>query len=479
MGYRIWHAAAFTLAGVALAAGPPGPGSGLLLAGACAGLAGLCRTEWGLAAIAAVALACVVRDRRRGRGLGSAPWSPRAGFAAVFGVGLGFFLRRAGADAVLGDSHVLLTGLPSETRHFLVAFSGIRDWRNGVLELVYSAAMWAGIFLLATLLSRPSPADRPRLLKALAAILAVLSLTAALGGAGSAVLFSAAPLISLAGLAAGLRRRHGSAAAALSACGLLGLVLSYRRPFHIGDSAYVAPPCSSRSSAPPGCSSSRSPDPGREARESAGGRSWAGPSRRSSPRRSPAGWSQYASLESSPIAGTDGMLSARPELAREIEELSAAVAAATREGDSLVVFPEGEILNLLSERPNPIRHKLYLPGYLTDANEGAILEELTRARPAAVVLWRRPSSEYDRSMFGEDYGRRIFAWIDENYDLTPFRARGAPARANPRFVLGIRGRTAPDERNPVGAMGLRAGFPSRDLRPGPDPGGSGEEWPNV
>ncbi len=224
----------------------------------------------------------------------------------------------------------------------------------------------------------------------------------------------------------------------MSACGFLGLVLSYRRPFHIGDSAYVAPPLLFAFVCAAGLlhlAISRS----RTRRER-------------TRRRAVLGWTVaalvvaafvgrtlgYASLESVAIAGTDGMLSARPELARELEELSAAVAAVTHEGDSLVVFPEGEILNLLSRRRNPIRQKLYLPGYLTDANEGAILEELTRVRPAAVVLWRRPSSEYDRSMFGEDYGRRILAWIHENYDLSPFRARGAPARANPRFVLGTR-----------------------------------------
>jgi hypothetical protein len=89
------------------------------------------------------------------------------------------------------------------------------------------------------------------------------------------------------------------------------------------------------------------------------------------------------------------MLSSRQELTREIEELARAVRAGTRDGDGLVVFPEGEILNLLAERPNPIRHKLYLPGYLTDANEPAVLAELEAARPAAVVIWNRPVTEYD------------------------------------------------------------------------------------
>jgi len=114
------------------------------------------------------------------------------------------------------------------------------------------------------------------------------------------------------------------------------------------------------------------------------------------------------------------------------------VRSGTRDGDGLVAFPEGEILNLLSGRKNPIRHKLYLPGYLTDANEGAVLAELEAAPPAAIVIWNRPTSEYDRAAFGEDYGRRIRDWIRSNYDESGFRASGAPRRANPRFVLARR-----------------------------------------
>jgi hypothetical protein len=435
MGYRIWQAAGFALAGVLLGAGAGRSRARALSAGVCAGLAGLCRTEWGLVAAAASALACVVRPRRRRDGLVDAALVVAA-YAATFGAGLGYFLARAGAAAVVNDGHVLLTGLPSETRHFLIAFSGLPDWSNGIPELLYSAAMWTGLFLLVSLLARPSGRDRPKLLRGLAVVFAILAATALAGGAGGAVLFSSAPLVCLAALAAGLRRRRGSPAAALAACGFLGFVLSYRRLFHIGDSAYVGPPllfafvCAAGLLRIAIASHRRGAD---RARLAAGlrwtvaglvvvafaGRAW-----------------QYASIEAVPFAGTGRMLSARPEIAREIEELSAAIRGATAAGDGLVVFPEGELLNFLSGRPNPIRHKLYLPGYLTADNEAAVLDELARARPAAIVLWRRPVSEYDHGLFGEDYGRQIRAWIERNYRLEPFRASGAPARSNPRFLLG-------------------------------------------
>ena len=436
MGYRIWHAAGFALAGVLLASGAGRSRWKLLAAGACAGLAGLCRTEWGVVAAAAAGLACVVRPRRRRDRLVDAVLVALAS-SATFAAGLGHFVYRAGADAVLVDGHVLLTGLPAETRHFLLAFSGLPDWRRGIPELLYSAAMWTGIFLLVSLLARPRGSDRRGLLRALGVAFAVLAVTALAGGAGSAVLYSAAPLVCLAALAVGLRRRHGSAAAALAACGFLGLVLSYRRLFHIGDSAYVGPPLLF-------------------AFVSAAGllHLAIGLRRRADDRRRLAAalrWSiaalvvlafagrlwQYGSMESVPVAGTSRMLSASPEIARELVELGAAIRAGTREGDGLAVFPEGEVLNFLSSRPNPVRHMLYLPGYLTAENEPAVLAELKRARPAAIVLWRRPVSEYDRGLFGEDFGQSIRAWIDENYRLEGFRAAGAPRRQYSRFEIGF------------------------------------------
>jgi len=439
MGFRIWHAAAFALAAVALASSPVSTRSRAVpfLAGGTAGLAGLCRTEWGLAAAAAAGLACLVRSRNRRRGFGDAVAA--AGTAlAVFALGLGVFVWRAGPAAVFGDGHVLLTGLPEETRHFLVAFSGVRDWKAGTVELVYSAAMWWALFLVTSVAALPPGSRRAIRIRRLLVLFAVLAASAAAGGAGGAVLFSAAPLVAGAGLVAGLARGQGSAAAALSASGLLGLLLSYRRPFHIGDSAYVAPPLLFALVAAAGLLHLAT----------------AGERRRgAAPRLAPAyrwvvgllvaaafagrAW-QYASLEGVPIAGTSGMLTARPERAREIEELAEAVRRRTRAGSGLAVFPEGELLNLLAARPNPLRHKLYLPGYLTADNESDVLGELEKARPDAVVLWRRPVSEYDRAMFGDDYGTRIRAWIEAHYDLAPFRAAGAPPRANTAFVLGLR-----------------------------------------
>ena len=415
MGYRIWHPAAFTMAAVSLACGqrPSSPWLRGALVGACAGLAALCRTEWGLIAVAGASTGFLFARRpRTGQAVGAALVA-----LLVFAIGVGVFVMRAGSAAVLEDGHLLLLGVSGETRRFLVAFSGIRNWQRGLAELAYSSALWAGGVLIASgaLLGR-----RRRLgvrhATALGVILGALILSAVSGGANGAAIFSAAPIVCFAAVVVGVWRRGRPYGAAMAAFGLVGLLASHRRPFHIVDSAYVAPPllfalvCAA----------------GMLGVLAALGR--AGADRR----RLRLGYStglailvalafvwrtaQYAQDLRKPLPGTDGMLSASAPQAREIAAMVEAIRERTQPGDGLVVFPEGQVLNQLTGRIDPLRHKLLIPGYLTAENESAVLEELRRRAPRALVLWPRPTDEYGPAQFGVDYGRRIFEWIQANYE---------------------------------------------------------------
>lgn len=439
MGFRIWHAAAFALLAVFLGTRPSARPAAFAAAGALSGLSALCRTEWGLATAAAVVLVAFKSGKRPAAKLIGAG-AALAGFVMVFGAVIGFFVLAAGPRAVLEEGHLLFSRLPEETRTFLVAFSGVRDWRHGIVELLYSAAMWTGFFLLVEMLGLggKQPEARRFYIRWLCAIGSLLVIAAIAGGAGGAVIWSAGPAVSAAALLLGAIRLRRPRGRALAALGLLGLVLSYRRPFHIGDSAYVGPPLLFAFASAAGILRLRVA----RIRLRAGRRRV----------RSAfalaivvlvagafvARLQGYARWEAVPIRGTGGLLTARKEIAAEIEELAVEVRAQTPGGGTLVVFPEGELLNFLSERDNPIRHKLYLPGYLTRQNEADVLRELQDARPSAIVLWRRPTSEYGPGMFGTDYGVGIRAWIDAEYLVRPFRAPGGPSRSHSRFLLGLR-----------------------------------------
>jgi hypothetical protein len=134
---------------------------------------------------------------------------------------------------------------------------------------------------------------------------------------------------------------------------------------------------------------------------------------------------QYAGDDRVPVPGTGGMLSALPATAGELALVAAAVRAETREGDGLVVIPEGGALNFLAGRRNPMRHKISIPGYLTESNEKDFIGELERVRPAVIVIVKRPAGEYGRGLFGQGYGQRTRAWIETHFARRPVRVTGA------------------------------------------------------
>jgi hypothetical protein len=207
--------------------------------------------------------------------------------------------------------------------------------------------------------------------------------------------------------------------------GCRGLLASHRRFFHIGDSGYVAPPLLLAFVCAAGVLQTiwirekervlrlrfRAALAG--ALALAAGLAFLGRA------------VQYATDDRAPVPGTGAMLSAPPEVARRLASIAGAVAGATTEKEGLVVIPEGGVLNELSGRRNPMRHKISIPGYLRESNEDDFLGDLRRARPAAIVILDRPTGEYGRGLFGTDYGRRTRAWIEDNYLPGPSPTRRA------------------------------------------------------
>ena len=433
MGFRMWHAAGFGLLALALVLLRPDERAFDFGAGLAAGAAGLCRAEWGAAVLVAVAVAVARRSPAR---LRPAPFARVAfGFALVFGGGLGLFALLAGPDALLNDAPVLLFNLPEETRsHVAAPRPGI--WASGIVQMAYCAFAWLGVLALLEVLarSRREPGFSRRRLGVVAVLAVMAAVAAAVAGLPNDVLLAGTPLLCAASVVVSLKTPPGTLAAALGGFGTAGLLTCVRRPFFLADAPYVAPPvlfaivCAAALCAR--AIEARPP----ETRPVLA--TWL--------TRSVAALVtavfvvrglQYVRDDRAPIAGSGGMLSARPEVARQIESVAALLRTKTAEGDGVVVFPEGEVLNFLSGRRNPIRHKLYLPGYVSRANEPGILAELERAGPAAIVIWPRPLGEYGQAEFGVGYGEAIRRWIRESYDERPVRGGGrAPVvalRRNP------------------------------------------------
>ena len=83
---------------------------------------------------------------------------------------------------------------------------------------------------------------------------------------------------------------------------------------------------------------------------------------------------------------------------------------------SLLVLPEGIMVNYLARRRTPTKHINFMPPELDLFGEKNILQDLRDApNPAACVLMHKDTSEYGFRYFGTDYGARILNWVGRRY----------------------------------------------------------------
>jgi hypothetical protein len=102
---------------------------------------------------------------------------------------------------------------------------------------------------------------------------------------------------------------------------------------------------------------------------------------------------------------------------------------------TLVVLPEGVMLNYLLRKPSTIPQFMFVPSLLRGAMGARLLEGLKTRPPDCVVLISRDMQEFGVSRFGDtpEHGSEVLSWLDENYKS--FRQIGGdPLDVNQRGV---------------------------------------------
>lgn len=86
---------------------------------------------------------------------------------------------------------------------------------------------------------------------------------------------------------------------------------------------------------------------------------------------------------------------------------------------TLACFPEGIMINYLSRRQTATPYVNFNPPDLLLFGENRMLAAMNATPPDYVFLVHKDTSEFGEKFFGRDYGRRLFAWIAENYREQP------------------------------------------------------------
>jgi hypothetical protein len=85
---------------------------------------------------------------------------------------------------------------------------------------------------------------------------------------------------------------------------------------------------------------------------------------------------------------------------------------------TLVVLPEGLMINYLARRPSPIAPFFYFSSATAAGGEDRIVEDLGRHPPDWVVIISRSLLEFNLERYGErpGEGREILSWVNKNYE---------------------------------------------------------------
>jgi hypothetical protein len=92
-----------------------------------------------------------------------------------------------------------------------------------------------------------------------------------------------------------------------------------------------------------------------------------------------------------------------------------ALAARPAEQETLVVLPEGVMLNYLSRRPLATPQYSFTPFDFAIAPEDEVLRELEGSPPDLVLLIHRETPEFGARSFGRDYAQELYAWVRQRY----------------------------------------------------------------
>ena len=97
----------------------------------------------------------------------------------------------------------------------------------------------------------------------------------------------------------------------------------------------------------------------------------------------------------------------------------------TGPSDTLVVLPEGVMINYLARRVNPTPFISFLPLEVVAFGEDRMIHAFAAHPPDHILLIDRNTAEYGYRGFGIDYAQRLYAWVMAHYQ-TRMRFSGMP-----------------------------------------------------
>ena len=133
---------------------------------------------------------------------------------------------------------------------------------------------------------------------------------------------------------------------------------------------------------------------------------------------------RYIEDESARLETPRGVVKVSQEVAAAFGDALALIAETTQPDDYIWAVPEGSSLNFLSGRRAPLRYEILTPGFLDAAGERRAIQQLEARDVKLVFILDRPMTEFRCAAFGRDCYRILMEWIDGRYDAFAEFGRG-------------------------------------------------------
>ena len=124
-----------------------------------------------------------------------------------------------------------------------------------------------------------------------------------------------------------------------------------------------------------------------------------------------------AGMNISPISSERGTMYTLKMYSEPIQQSLDYIKASVPKNSSVLVIPEGAMINFLSNRPSDDKYYSLIPNYIETLGEGKILNDLKKHPPDYIFINNRDCSDYGFSIFGQDFGFQINNFVQYNYKL--------------------------------------------------------------
>jgi len=124
---------------------------------------------------------------------------------------------------------------------------------------------------------------------------------------------------------------------------------------------------------------------------------------------------RYRKKYSYRLAAVRGTMWTQPDLGRTFAETANFLASQSGPGDFVAVAPEGTSLDFLADRRNPLRDEILVPGMLDADTEQLAIRNLQKTNTHFFLVTNRSTKEFGQTSFGRDYDVALMKWVGINF----------------------------------------------------------------